>query len=417
MGNLSATSSDIFPLDRTSLSVHPSSVSPLPRFYLDHAATSWPKPPGSLEACIDFQTHNGASSGRGLYRSAECSTRLVGATRQSVARLIHAPSPKDVALCNNGTQALNAAILGLLSSPSLRGCNVVTTSTEHNSVLRPLELASKFYGIRYTAVPCDVNGWVDPNRISEAMNKETRLVIVNHASNVTGMIQDIPSISNIAKQSNSILMIDAAQTLGYVPIDVVKDGIHILAAPGHKGAGGMLGSGLLYVHQDIQHCLEPVWIGGTGTQSESISGPFDWLSAIESGNCNLPAIASLNAGIEWVEKNAKPSPLLAWTLAIIDAISKESNLRLIGTSNCSCDTRLPVISVTCASASCHELAILLDAACQVEARSGLHCAGLIHRDLGTQAAGGTLRISLGHTSNHSDVAAAIAGIALLGSSF
>ena len=382
-----------------------------PRYYLDHAATSWPKPPGSLEACIEYQTKIGAASGRGIYRSAEASSRLVLSARQAVARLIHAPSERHIAFCNNGTQALNVAILGLLRSPSFRGCHIVTTATEHNSVLRPLEFATKTCGTSWTAVPCDEFGFVDPNRVEEAMQPNSRLLIVNHASNVTGTIQDICAIAAIAKSHNTITLVDAAQSLGYLPIDVTASGIDILAAPGHKGAGGMLGTGILYVREEIQPMIEPIWIGGTGTQSDSIVGPFDWLSVVESGNSNLPGIASLKAGIEWLEKQPVNQHIERWTEQIIEAIEQEPSLKLIGPKH----NRLPVISLTNEHSSCHEMAMLLDSACNVEARSGFHCAGLIHPYLRTHASGGTLRLSLGHTSTVADVEAAIEGIHLLGS--
>jgi cysteine desulfurase / selenocysteine lyase len=178
---------------------------------------------------------------------------------------------------------------------------------------------------------------------------------------------------------------------------------------GHKGAGGMLGSGILYVQDDLQNDLEPLWIGGTGTQSESISGPFDWLSAIESGNSNLPAIASLQSGIEWLAKQPPSERLNRWIERILAAIAKVPTLELVGSRR----HRVPVISVCSRRSNCHEMAMLLDAACNVEARSGLHCAGLIHTYLGTKDLGGTLRLSLGHTSCEADIDAAIEGIEML----
>lgn len=297
----------------------------------------------------------------------------------------------------------------------MRGCHVVTTMTEHNSVLRPLHLATHSCGITWTAVPCDELGWVDPNQVQIAMNEKTRLVIVNHVSNVTGTVQDIGSISAIAKRHGSIVLLDAAQSLGYLPIDVDTDGLDIVAAPGHKGVGGMLGTGILYVRRELQKQMELVWIGGTGVQSDSIEGPFDWLSAVESGNSNLPGIASLKAGLDWLEKRDRNNNLQVWANSIIDSILGTSNLQLIGpVPSDSKRNRLPVISLTSGTSSCHEMAMLLDSACGVEARSGFHCAGLIHTCLGTKEKGGTLRLSLGHTSTIEDVEAAIAGIQILG---
>ncbi len=381
------------------------------RYYLDHAATSWPKPPGSMEACIEYQQNNGATSGRGVYQSADRASKLIMDARRMVADYIHAPSANEIAFCSNGTHALNAAIFGLLYSKRFHGSHVVTTSTEHNSVLRPLELAVSRCGIRWTAVPCDREGVVSPERIADSVEPDTSMIILNHASNVTGAVQDLAAISEIARKQGAVLVLDAAQTLGYCPIDVVRDHIDVLAAPGHKGAGGMLGTGLLFVRTELQSLMEPLWIGGTGTASDEVAGPFGWQSAVESGNVNVPAIASLKSGLQWLTQQVADDRLGEWTRSIVDAIRSQPNLQLIGPL----ERRLPVVSLISQSMSCHEMAMLLDCAMRIEARSGFHCAGLIHRDLGTLSQGGTLRLSLGHTSTQADVDAALQGIELLGS--
>lgn len=387
---------------------------PRPRFYLDHASTSWPKPPGSLEACVAFQTTNGASAGRGVYQNAEHSSQLVTTTRRLLAKTIGVPNPNDIAFCSNGTQSLNSAILGFLQSPENRGAHVVTTATEHNSVLRPLQLSARSNAITWTAVQCDPAGFVAPEDVLNAMQSNTRMVIVNHVSNVTGAIQDVRAMAAIAKERDAIFLLDAAQSLGYLPLHASADGFDIVAAPGHKGAGGMLGTGFLYVRKELQSQMQPVWIGGTGTQSDSVDGPFEWLYAVESGNSNLPGIASLKAGLEWLEQNPPSDALQGWTTLLIEAIRSCKNLKVIGPlAGDPLRPRLHVVSLIGNATSCHEMAMMLDAACGVEARSGFHCAGLIHDFLDTKARGGTLRLSLGHTSSLADVEAAIAGIQLL----
>lgn len=385
------------------------------RFYLDHAATSWPKPPGVLEACIEYQTKNGSASGRGVYHSAERSNDLVRATRTSIAKLIGAEDPICVGLGGSGTHALNAAILGLLQSPEFRGSHVVTTVTEHNSVLRPLELARKSFGCNWEAVGCDGSGFLDLVDLESKIRNDTRLVIVNHASNVTGAIQPLEAIGRIIKKRRCVFMVDAAQTLGYLSIDVQRLGIDLLAAPGHKGAGGMLGTGILYVSKNLAPSLLPLWIGGTGLNSDSIEGPFDWLSAFESGNANLPGIASLRAGVDWVLSQQANSQLNDWISRLVEAVCSEPSLRLVGPASCTMDSRVPVVSFVSSKMSCHEMALLLDSAYGIEARSGLHCAALIHESIGTKTIGGTLRLSLGHTSSEADIEAAEMGIQMLGS--
>lgn len=385
------------------------------RFYLDHAATSWPKPPGSLEACIEFQNKLGSASGRGVYQSAERSNELVRTARTSIAKLIGAEDPMCVGLGASGTHALNAAIFGLLQSPEYRGSHVVTTVTEHNSVLRPLELARKSFGCHWDAVGCDESGFLNLLQLESMIRNDTRLVIINHASNVTGALQSLETISRIAKKRGCTLMLDAAQTLGYTPIHVQNMGIDILAAPGHKGAGGMLGTGILYVSKNLAPSLIPLWIGGTGLNSDSIEGPFDWLSAFESGNANLPGIASLRAGVDWVLSQPPSTQLIGWVQRLVEAVCSESSLRLVGPANCTTDSRVPVVSFVSSKMSCHEMALLLDSAYGIEARSGFHCAALVHESSGTKTTGGTLRLSLGHTSCEADIVAAEMGIQMLGS--
>ncbi len=392
------------------------------RFYLDHAATSWPKPPGSLEAAVAYQTDLGVAIGRGIYTSAQSADKLLWEARDAVARLVHASSGADIFFTANGTHAIHATLFGWLDTPAMRGAHVVTTAIEHNSVLRPLALLATRNAIRTTRVDCDADGYVDPSAVREAIGAQTRLVIVNHASNVTGAIQDIAAMADVCRLQKLPLMIDAAQTLGYQPIDVQALGIGILVAPGHKGCGGMLGTGIAYVHPSFASQMAPVWIGGTGTHSESIDGPFDWTSTVESGNINMPAIASLRAGIHWINKELHLSSdrgskvratMDGWVDRLLQAVGTYPSLRLVGPAGV--DWRVPVVSLTSSRSSCHEMAILLDGALGVEARSGLHCAGAIHACIDTLKHSGTLRLSLGHTTTEQDIEAAIAGIELLGS--
>jgi cysteine desulfurase / selenocysteine lyase len=389
------------------------------RYYLDHAATSWPKPPGVLEALVQFQSENGVASGRGIYRTAMESDSIVQSTRRLAQSFLGAASPREIAFCQNGTFALNATIMGIaLSNPSAPP-HIVTTSTEHNSVLRPLALAAQRGWITWDMVHCDEGGFVSPDRIQQAIKPNTKWIIVNHASNVSGAIQDLQAISNIAKEHGCALVVDAAQTVGYHSINVERDGIDILACPGHKGLCGMLGTGILYVRSELQQCLAPFVIGGTGESSDRIDGEFSWQSALESGNVNVPAIAALQAGIKW-KQSQDPLPLGSWTKQIIDAILASKTLRLVGPFEP--NRRVPVVSVapkdpstSSAFQTPQEMALFLDSAMHVECRAGFHCAGAIHDDLLTKSTGGTLRFSLGPTSTQADVDAACDAIQQLDS--
>ena len=388
------------------------------RTYLDHAATSWPKPAQAVQACVDYQTQLGVAAGRGAYRSSERADQIVGEVRSAIAGLLGEKNPTTISFTSNGTMALHLAIHGFLHELDLRNTHVVTTSTEHNSVLRSLASLEKQRGLRWTAVPCDRGGNIDIRALRDAVEPSTRLIIVNHASNVTGAVQDLVAISEISRQAGASLLVDAAQSLGLIDIDVNNPHIDMLAAPGHKGLGGMLGTGVLYVRSALSPKLRSPWIGGTGHHSDRLVDEFPWSESAESGNLNIPAIASLGEGVRWLRGNHDAEKLRLWTDRLIDAVEREKRLRWIGSKESrealSRLQRVPVISFTHVDLSCHEMAMLLDTTLGIEARSGFHCAAMIHRYLGTEL-GGTLRMSLGHTSTDADVDAAIEGIRLLGS--
>lgn len=383
------------------------------RHYLDHASTSWPKPPGVIEAGVFFQTSCGAAAGRGGYRSSQEADRVVQSTRRLLQETIGAAQSDEIAFCTNGTHSLNAAIFGLALGSMGKPFHVVTTATEHNSVLRPLALATKRGWLTWTAVDCDSTGRVDPAKVANAVTPETRWLLINHASNVTGIIQDLPSLREIADRHGIHLMVDAAQSLGYVPIDVRAIGIDILSAPGHKGLCGTLGTGLLYVRREIQSSISPLAIGGTGESSDKIDGDFTWQSVMESGNLNVPAIASLKSAMEW-KRSAPAIDYSPWIQQLLDAINATSKFEVVGSQHRSPHSHVPIISVVTRSRNSgllsQELAMMMESMANVECRAGFHCAGLIHQSLNTADCGGTLRLSMGQTSQADDVVAACEGI-------
>jgi cysteine desulfurase / selenocysteine lyase len=370
------------------------------RVYLDHAATSWPKPPGVVKAMVEYQEECGAAAGRGSYRSASRANQIVLSVRRKLAELIGAGSANDIALLHNGTAALNLALAGTLQP----GDHVVTTAIEHNSVLRPLAALRKRIGIEFSVVSSDASGAVDPSDVAKAISPQTKWIVVSHASNVTGCIQPIEAIAAIAKRASVRLLVDAAQTLGYLPIDVQAMGIDMLAAPGHKGACGMLGTGLLYAHPDIAETIVSPWPGGTGTESEQLEGPFAWPAGVEAGNANLPALAAWNFGLDWLMDkpiSQRWSETESMLLRLRDILDGASLGTIIG--HASKTSSVPVVSLAVKNMACSDLAAVLDSAFQIEVRSGMHCAALIHDFIGTKALGGTLRLSLGHTSTMADL--------------
>lgn len=370
------------------------------RVYLDHAATSWPKPPGVVQAMVQYQEECGAAAGRGTYASASRANQIVLGVRRKLADVINANSPNDIALVHNGTAALNLALSGILK----RGDHVVTTAIEHNSVLRPLAALRAEKGIEFSVVASDTMGAIDPDEITKAILPSTKLVVVSHASNVTGRVQLLEEIAAIVKRSSAWLLVDAAQTLGYLPIDVQSTGIDLLAAPGHKGACGMLGTGLLYTRPEIASQIANPWPGGTGTESERLEGPFEWPAGVESGNANLPALAAWERGLEWLmEKPIEErwSDAQAMTHRLRGILEKSQLGTIIGHQPLTAN--VPAISLAVSRLACSDLAAVLDSSFHIEVRSGMHCAALIHDFIGTRSLGGTLRFSLGHTSTTADL--------------
>ena len=387
------------------------------RHYLDHAATTWPKPPGVIEAAIKYQTECGAPASRGFYKSALEASNIVLETRRAIRGLLNAASLEEIAFCSNGTHALNEAIFGLAQGLQARPFHVLTSAIEHNSVLRPLALAATRGQLEWNAVECDALGYVDPEDVARAIRPNTKAFILSHVSNVTGAVQRIEEISHLVRSRGIIFIVDASQSAGYLPIDVQSMGIDILASAGHKGLCGMLGTGLLYARSDLQPHLAPVMIGGTGESSDRIDGDFSWQSRVESGNQNVAAIASLLAGLVW-KKNAPQPALAEWNGSILEAIKECENLQLIGSDSTCLSDRLPVFSLIPSGNSGlvqtpQEMAMFLDSASGIECRAGFHCAGMIHDSIKTREYGGTLRLSLGCTSTEADVIQACEGLFML----
>jgi len=309
----------------------------------------------------------------------------------------------------------------VLWESDLRTHHVVTTATEHNSVLRTLSDLHQRRGLDWTIVPCDNRGWVDPSELKAAIRAETSLVIINHASNVTGIAQDLRSIGRIVGESNAWYMVDAAQSLGYLPLDAQDLQIDLLVGPAHKGLCGMLGTAFIAASSQVLSHLRSPWIGGTGRSSVDWAGPFGWRESIESGNINAPSLAALGAGLKFLESiDATEFQMTArtWVRKIVEEILSQKSLQLVGfpdgSENFDAASRVPVVSFFSQSLASHEIAMLLDSALGIECRSGLHCAGAIHSHLGTDPLHGTLRMSFGHTTSESDIDAAIEGIRLLG---
>jgi cysteine desulfurase family protein len=377
------------------------------RIYLDNAATSWPKPPAVYEAVEHALRTVGAAAGRAAYREAIEADALVADARRQIATLLGIAQPHQVVFTFNGTDSLNLALHGLLA----RGGRVVTTAAEHNSVLRPLRRLEEQGQISVARVPVSNAGVVDPDDVRRALADGARLLAVTHASNVTGAIQPVAELARLAHQCGALVLVDAAQTAGEWPLDVTALDCDLLAAPGHKGLLGPLGTGVLYVRPELERELESFRQGGTGSESWQDRQPETLPDKFESGNLNVPGLAGLGAAAGWllrrgvasiVEHARRLSQRLYEGLAGIDGI------RLFGPSDPA--ARVGIVSITLDQLDPQTAAAALDTAFGIQTRAGLHCAPLMHAALGTLHAGGTLRFSVGPFNTDEDIALTLAAM-------
>jgi cysteine desulfurase / selenocysteine lyase len=384
-----------------------------PRIYLDNAATSWPKPEAVYAAVDDYARRLGAPAGRSGYAEAAAVSGAVERARAGLARLLGLDDPAHLIFTANGTDSLNLAIHGLLRA----GDHVVTTVVEHNSVLRPLARLVETAGVSVTRVECDAAGVVDPDEVRKAICPKTRLVAISHASNVTGALQPIEDVARIARDAGVLVLCDAAQSVGHMPVDLKPLGVDLLAASGHKGLLGPLGTGILAIKADVADRLESVRQGGTGTQSEKMRQPDELPSKFESGNLNVPGILGLAAGVEFLKERGLDNVEREGrrlTERLLAGFREIAGLRVIGPKRAS--DRVALVSVVLAGYDPQEVALGLDAAFRVQVRAGLHCAPAMHESLSTLPSGGTIRFSLGVFTSDAEIDIAIGALAEIAAS-
>lgn len=377
------------------------------RIYLDHAATSWPKPETVYAAVDRYQRELGAPAGRGAYAEAVQASQMVEAARRAVAALLQAEDARRIIFTFNGTDSLNLALHGSLDSA---GGHVVTTAVEHNSVLRPLRKLEDAGRIEVSRVACDALGVVDPDDIRRALRPNTKLVALTHASNVTGALQPVAEVGRMAREHGALYLVDAAQSLGEIPLSVRELQADLLAAPGHKGLLGPLGTGVLYIRPGVELRLASLRQGGTGSHSEDDRQPEQLPDKYESGNLNVGGIVGLGAGIQWLNERGLAEVrrhAVALTERLLAGLSAIDGARLFGPP---AGGRVAVVSMTLEGLDCQELAAALDSAYRIQTRPGLHCAPAMHRALGTLESGGTVRFSLGATTTAEEVDAAVSAV-------
>ena len=364
--------------------------------YLDNAATSFPKPKQVIDAVAHYLNEIGGNPGRAAHAPAREAGRVIDRTRRSLAKLLGNVEPSRILCTPSTTVALNLAFKGLLQA----GDHVVTTSMEHNSVMRPLRGLQKL-GISHSQIPCSPRGELDPADISPLIRPQTRLIALIHGSNVTGNLMPLSEVGRIAREHGILLLVDAAQTMGRIPIDPQESNIDLLAGPGHKGLLGPMGTGFLYVRPGLE--LEPLWEGGTGTYSESMEQPETWPERFESGTLNAPGLAGLAAGITEVQKLGLEA-IAAHEQSLIESLaaglSQLPGIVLYGSPDKSSCTG--TLSFNVQELDCSEVAHILDTAYAIAVRSGLHCAPAAHRTINTFPHG-TVRASVGPYNTQEDI--------------
>lgn len=364
--------------------------------HLDNAATSFPKPEQVYLAVENTMRRVGVSPGRGGYGRGVEASRLVFEAREAVADFFRIADSSRVVFTHSATEALNLAVRGLLKP----GDHVVTSTMEHNSLARPLHEMSR-RSVDISWVEADGEGFIDPERVRAEIRPDTRLVALTHCSNVTGTVQAIEEIGRITRAAGVPLLVDAAQSAGHLPIDVQRMKIDLLAAPGHKGLLGPQGTGFLYIDEGIT--LEPVVTGGTGSSSQSLDQPESMPERYESGTLNLPGIAGLKAGIEYIRQiglqdiSRHEKSLLQRIVAGLEQID---GVAVHGPRDP--ERRCGVVSFTVAGIDPSRIGFQLDRDHGISVRVGLHCAPLAHKTIGTFPAG-TVRVSPGYFTTEADI--------------
>jgi cysteine desulfurase family protein len=364
--------------------------------YLDNAASSHPKPEAVYLAADDALRNIGANPGRSGHKPAMKASQKITGTRSLLSRLFEIGDPNRIVFTANATEAINLGLKGLLNP----GDHVITSSMEHNSVVRPLRFLETL-GVKLTFVPCTSLGQINIRTIEKAIRKNTRLIVLTHASNVTGGIMPIGEAADLAHKNGAFFMVDAAQTAGLIPISVAEMGIDLLAAPGHKGLLGPQGTGFLYIGPHIS--LRPLKEGGTGSQSELESQPDFLPDRMESGTMNTPGLAGLGAGVEFLLHQGLESIRgreISLSRMIWNELKQIQKIQLYGPDQA--EDRTSTISFNIAGLNPSAAASIFDTAYDVALRAGLHCAALAHGTLKTLPEG-TIRVSPGFFNTEKEI--------------
>ncbi|MCJ7664852.1 MAG: aminotransferase class V-fold PLP-dependent enzyme [Desulfobacterales bacterium] len=373
--------------------------------YLDNAASSWPKPDETWQAMEHFMRHIGANPGRSGHRLSIEAGRILMDAREALAELFGVEDPLRICFAKNATEALNLAICGILRP----GDHCITSSMEHNAVMRPLRALEK-NGVEITVAPCSSQGALDPQEVEKAITANTRLIVMTHASNVTGTLMPISEVGKIACKHGVLFCIDAAQTAGAYPIDCKKMQIDLLAFTGHKALYGPQGTGGLYIREGLEKELEPLVRGGTGSRSEFQEQPDFMPDKYESGTPNTVGVAGLGAGVRFIltqgidQIRAKEQGL---TRMLIEGLGSIPGVSLYGCNDAA--RQVAICSFNIAGLTPSEITMELDEEFAIMSRPGLHCAPAAHQTIDTFSQG-TIRLSAGYFTTEEEIALALKAI-------
>lgn len=365
-------------------------------YYFDNSATSNPKPDIVIEKVTDVLTNLNGNPGRSAYNKAIKINREIFSVREKIADFFNIENPLQIAFTKNASESLNIAIKGY----AFENCHIITSVFEHNSVLRPLHFLEQEKNVTLSFItPATSDKDLEKSIIAE-IHKDTKAIVINHISNVTGNIFNIDIIGKICKKYNLLFILDASQSAGFLNIDVIKSNIDILCFTGHKSLLGIQGVGGIYVNKTIS--LIPLLEGGTGSFSKLERQPLTMPEALECGTLNTPGIISLGTGIDYINKiglsNIQKHEL-ELTKLFINNLKDVDDIIIYGDLNIK---RGPIVSINIKNISSSELSSILSENYNICTRSGFHCAPLAHKFLKTYDVG-TVRFSFGHKNTNEEI--------------
>lgn len=375
------------------------------QIYLDNASTTFPKPKCVSKAVCSFIENYGVNINRGTYSTAYDAEETVFDTREQICKLFHFPDCKNVIFTSNVTTSLNIIVKGLLKP----GDHVLTSSMEHNAVMRPL-VQLKAQMISFDRLPCTAQGELILSAIKDMVRPNTRALVITHASNICGTLMPLEELGDFCKKHHLIFIVDAAQTAGVFPIDMEAMKIDALCFTGHKGLLGPQGIGGFILRDELAAQIDPLISGGTGSISHLEEIPDFLPDRFEPGTLNLPGIAGLHAALTYLETTGIDKirrKELKLTSLFLNELQSLSQIRLIGKKNIT--ERAPVVSVQMTDLDNAQAAVYLEREFGIMTRVGLHCAPHAHKTLNTYPAG-TIRLSFGHYNTKEDVLTAVTAL-------